>query len=185
MPDVDEIVALFETRGNSQYGGECVTQREHALQSALLAENENASPALITAALLHDVGHLLHDLPVDAPDSGVDDHHEKSGCAYLAKFFGKEVTEPIRLHVPAKRYLCTVESTYRDGLSPPSIVSLDLQGGSMTDAEVAEFERNPFYGDAVRLRRWDDAAKIPELPTPALSHFLQYVRQAAETRGDQ
>ena len=179
MTTVDDVLHLFESRGDSQYGGECVTQLEHALQAATLAESEQASSALITAALLHDVGHLLHDLPDDAPDTGVDDHHETSGDRYLRQLFPEAVTEPVRLHVPAKRYLCTVEQDYFDTLSEPSVVSLQLQGGRMTPGEVAEFERGPFVQDAVRLRRWDDLAKDPEMKTPPLSHFAEILSRCA------
>jgi phosphonate degradation associated HDIG domain protein len=160
-----------------------VTQLEHALQAALQAEEEGAGPELIAAALLHDIGHLLHDLPDDAPDAGVDDHHENSAASYLGKRFSRRVTEAVRLHVAAKRYLCAVDEHYLSSLSQPSIVSLRLQGGPMTSAEVAEFEKNPYFADAVRLRRWDDAAKIPDYPTPSLAHFARYVDETALKSG--
>lgn len=179
MSRVEEIVELFATRGDSLYGGESVTQLEHALQAALLAEQERAPPELIAAALLHDVGHLLHDLPVDAPDAGVDDRHENSAATYLREYFPERVVEPIRLHVPAKRYLCAKDAQYMRTLSQPSVVSLALQGGPMSAEEVAEFARHAYSDDAVRLRRWDDAAKIPRLATPPLMHFAQYVQQVA------
>lgn len=179
MPPVKEILDLFTERGQSQYGGEAVTQLEHALQAATLAEQAHASPTLIVAALLHDVGHLLHDLPDDAPDRGTDDHHEKSGCHYLSKYFLPAVVEPVRLHVDAKRYLCAVDAEYLTKLSQPSIVSLDLQGGPMTAPEIDEFHENPFVDDAIRLRLWDDAAKDPEFVTPALTHFAAYLAQVA------
>lgn len=181
MPTIDDIVTLLETRGGSQYGGEAVTQREHALQSALLAEREAASPELIVAALLHDVGHLLHDLPADAPERGFDDGHESAGRRYLERLFPEFVTEPVRLHVEAKRYLCTIDDSYRATLSAPSIVSLQLQGGLMSHEEVGAFEANPFAEAAIRLRRWDDAAKVPDLRTPPLAHFAGYLVQVAVT----
>jgi phosphonate degradation associated HDIG domain protein len=184
MPTVDDILRLFQDHGDSQYGGEQVTQLEHALQSAALAEAEQASPALVAAALLHDIGHLLHDLPDDAPDRGVDDRHETSGQNYLRALFPAEVTEPVRLHVPAKRYLCTVDAEYMQGLSQPSIVSLRLQGGTMTPEEVDSFRANPFAEDAVRLRRWDDAAKVRDLPTPPLSHYAGLLQQLARKDSD-
>lgn len=177
MSRVEEIIELFAARGDSQYGGEAVTQLEHALQAALLAEQEQAPPELIVAALLHDVGHLLHDLPADAPDAGIDDRHENSAANYLCRHFPQRVVEPVRLHVPAKRYLCAIDAQYMQSLSQPSVVSLALQGGPMSAEEVAEFARHPYADDAVRLRRWDDAAKIPRLPTPPLAHFARYVRQ--------
>ncbi len=178
MSSVEAIVELLELRGDSQYGGEAVTQLEHALQAATLAERAQASPALISAALLHDIGHLLHNLPDHAPDDGVDDHHETSAGNYLRKHFPAAVTEPVRLHVAAKRYLCSVEPGYFEQLSQPSVVSLKLQGGPMSPEEVAEFENLPFAKDAVRLRKWDDEAKIPDFVTPSVAHFAPYLREA-------
>jgi phosphonate degradation associated HDIG domain protein len=180
MPDVDDCLRVLRERGDSEYGGESVTQIEHALQCAWLAEQEEASACLIAAALLHDIGHLLHTLPDDAPDAGVDDVHEELGYRYLSKIFGDQVAEPVRLHVPAKRYLCANEQEYLDQLSEPSLVSLKLQGGPMTPSEVEAFERNPFAQDAVRVRRWDDTAKIEGLKTPTLDHFSQYLQASLE-----
>ena len=171
MLQVQEIIGLFESRGSSQYGGEAVTQLEHALQCAMLAESEAASPELVVAALLHDIGHLLHELPDDAPDQGVDDHHESSAGRYLTETFPPAVTEPVRLHVEAKRYLCATDLHYQEQLSEPSILSLQQQGGGMTPTEIVEFEQLPFAKDAIRLRRWDDAAKDPARKTPPISHF--------------
>jgi len=168
---VAEILQMFRDRGDSQYGEEAVSQLDHALQTAALASDDGADSALIAAALLHDIGHLLHDLPDDAPDQGIDDRHEVSGGRWLESRFGDEVTEPVRLHVPAKRYLCAVDANYQDELSPPSVLSLKLQGGPMSADEVAEFEQNPQLERAVRLRRWDDEAKIPDHPTPSLEFF--------------
>lgn len=179
MPDVDDVIDLLRRRGDSEYGGEAVTQIEHALQAAALAEAEAATPALIAAALLHDVGHLLHDLPDDAPDAGTDDHHETSAGNYLQQMFPESVCAPVRMHVAAKRFLCAVDEAYMGALSRPSQVSLELQGGPMTPDEVDAFRRNPFSDDAVRLRRWDDEAKVVGLATPSLDHFARYVRQAA------
>ncbi len=177
MNVIDRIVGLFETRGGSEYGGEAVTQLEHALQAARLAEQESGSDALVVAALLHDVGHLLHDLPEDAPEAGIDDHHENAAANFLGRHFPPPVTEPVRLHVAAKRYLCAVDPTYLESLSEPSRVSLGLQGGPMSGDEVASFDANPYAADAVRLRRWDDAAKVRGLSTPALADFIDRVRR--------
>jgi phosphonate degradation associated HDIG domain protein len=174
---VSQIRKLFDEHGHSLYGGEAVTQLEHALQAAMLAEIEGATPALIAAALLHDIGHLLHDLPDDAPDAGIDDVHEELAHQWLRSHFGPEVTEPVRMHVAAKRYLCAVEPEYWASLSDVSQQSLELQGGAFSAAEAREFKRNPFFEDGVRLRRWDDQAKIPGLDTPPLEHFLAYVRE--------
>jgi phosphonate degradation associated HDIG domain protein len=171
MSLVDTILELFETKGHAAYLGEPVTQREHALQAAVLAERDGAPDALVVAALLHDVGHLVHDLPDDIAEQGVDDRHEERGGAWLARHFRPEVVEPIRLHVAAKRYLCAVDPSYRDGLSPGSVLSLGLQGGPMDPAEAARFEANPHQRAAVRLRRWDDRAKVPGLEVPGLEHY--------------
>lgn len=169
-----EVLELFIRSGASQYGGEAVSQLEHALQCAFLAEQDQASPALIVAALLHDIGHLLHDLPDDAPDKGIDDHHEASGYHFLSKRFNAEVSEPVRLHVAAKRYLCTVDGDYEKQLSEPSLISFRLQGGRMSDQELHSFRDNPHWEAAVRLRHWDDLAKVAKLPTPPIEHFVRY-----------
>jgi phosphonate degradation associated HDIG domain protein len=168
---IANILQLFNEKGHSEYGGEAVTQLEHALQSGTLAREENASDHLITAALLHDIGHLLHDLPEDAPLHGIDDVHENKAAVYLRKYFPEAVTEPVRLHVEAKRYLATKESSYFDLLSEPSKQSLVLQGGLMSSAEVSAFEQNPFFSDAVMLRKWDDQAKVKELTTVPVEDF--------------
>lgn len=186
MSDVDDILKLLAEHGDSEYGGEAVTQLEHALQAAALAEQEGASASLITAALLHDVGHLLHDLPSDAPDRGIDDHHENVAANFVRRRFPAEVSEPVRLHVASKRYLCAVEPNYLHQLSIPSLTSLRLQGGPMSAAEVTSFRQNPHHEAAVRLRRWDDAAKDPQRQTPPLSHFAQYMHASVTTRvGDE
>jgi [1-hydroxy-2-(trimethylamino)ethyl]phosphonate dioxygenase len=175
---LDEIRRLFDRNGASLYGGEQVTQREHALQAATLAEASGADASLIAAALLHDVGHLLHDLPEDAPERGIDDVHEVLASNWLRRFFGPEVTEPVRMHVDAKRYLCTVEPAYHKALSATSLHSLELQGGALNAEETRTFEQNLYFREGVRLRRWDDAAKVAGLPTPELDHFLPYVAAA-------
>ncbi|MGD9720515.1 MAG: phosphonate degradation HD-domain oxygenase [Pirellulales bacterium] len=168
---VDEILALFATKGHAAYIGEPVSQLEHALQSAWHAEQDGATDELVVAALLHDFGHLVHKLPEDCADHGIDDRHEALGQAWLRRYFGPAVTEPIRLHVAAKRYLCATDAGYRAQLSRASEQSLQLQGGPFTPDEVREFESNGFSGDAVALRRWDDLAKVPNLPVPPLDHY--------------
>jgi phosphonate degradation associated HDIG domain protein len=165
------ILNLFNDKGHSEYGGEAVTQLEHALQTATLARENNASDQLITAALLHDIGHLLHELPNDAPLKGIDDVHENKAAVFLRKYFPEAVTEPVRLHVMAKRYLSSTEETYYSLLSEPSKQSLVLQGGLMSSAEVSAFEQNPFFSDAVMLRKWDDQAKVKELTTAPVEDF--------------
>jgi [1-hydroxy-2-(trimethylamino)ethyl]phosphonate dioxygenase len=177
-PATAELFELFRAHGDSQYGGEAVSQLEHALQAAHFAEQEGAAPELIAAALMHDVGHLLHSLPSDAPEQGVDDRHETLAAAWLARRFGPAVAAPVAMHVDAKRYLCAVDGEYRDRLSEPSLLSLRLQGGPMDAEQRVAFQRRPYFHDSVRLRRWDDAAKVVGLATPDLEHFARYVDQA-------
>jgi hypothetical protein len=175
---VSEILTLFKTNGGSMYGGEAVTQLEHALQAATFAKENNASDALITAALLHDIGHLLHDLPDDASDNGIDDVHEALAAKYLESYFVPAVVEPVNLHVAAKRYLCAVDATYYDTLSAPSKTSLTFQGGIMNETEVANFEQNPFYQDAITLRKWDDIAKDPTMKTEDIEFFAPMIQNS-------
>jgi phosphonate degradation associated HDIG domain protein len=172
---VQKIVDLFNEKGHSLYGGEAVTQTEHALQTATFARKNNASDALITASLLHDIGHLLHALPDDAPDFGVDDLHEELAAMFLEKHFIKEVVEPAKLHVQAKRYLCFVDADYYNTLSEPSRQSLALQGGIMNAEEAAEFEKYENYKEAVLLRTWDDLAKDPTMQTDPIEAFAPYI----------
>ncbi|WP_438269989.1 phosphonate degradation HD-domain oxygenase [Paludisphaera mucosa] len=174
----DEIVRIFAERGGSAYGREAVTQREHALQAAYLAREAGAAPSLVVAALLHDVGHLLHDLPDDAPDLGVDDRHEELAARWLAARFGPDVVEPARLHVEAKRFLCATEPGYRDALSEPSKVSLRLQGGPMSPEEAERFRASPHAEAAVILRRCDDSAKTPDLVVPGVEDYLPWIERA-------
>ena len=168
---IDEIFRVFREQGAGEYLGEPVSMPEHMLQAAYAAEREGAPPRLVAAALLHDYGHFIHDLPEDSAEHGVDTHHEEVAHAFLAEHFGPEVAEPIRMHVAAKRYLCAVEPSYLAELSPASVHSLELQGGPYTPAEAAEFERSPFAATAVRLRRWDDIGKVEGLETPDLEHY--------------
>jgi phosphonate degradation associated HDIG domain protein len=178
QPIVSEIITLFNEKGGSMYGGEAVTQLEHALQGATLARAQGAPSSLVTAALLHDIGHLLHDLPQDAPDEGVDDVHENLAAQFLAAHFIPDVVEPVRLHVEAKRYLCATENGYLQLLSAPSIQSLALQGGPMHKDEVADFEQLPFYKQAVQLRIWDDQAKDPSIQTAPIESFADDIAAA-------
>lgn len=175
---LDQIERLYAETGGAEYHGEAVTQLEHALQAATAAEAGGYPPAAIVAALLHDIGHLLHGLGEDCAAHGVNDHHEEIAVKYLAPAFGRSVTEPIRLHVAAKRYLCATDPGYRGRLSAASLRSLDLQGGPMWPDEVREFEANPFHKAAVAVRVWDDAAKVPGRPTPPFAHFRQYLEAA-------
>ena len=175
---VDQLIELLRTKGARQYGGERVSQCEHALQTVTLAEQEKAPPALIAAALLHDIGHLLHEEGEQPALRGIDDQHEAIGANYLLPAFGPAVAGPVRLHVPAKRYLCTTDPSYFAGLSPGSVRSLALQGGPFTWKEAAEFRALPFAEEAIRLRRWDEAAKVPGGATPDLEHYRATLQAA-------
>ena len=174
-PILAEIEEMFAARGDNRYS-EAVTQREHALQAALQAEEASSSSALITAALLHDIGHMLQRFGPEPAAQGIDDKHEDIGAGWLAKHFRPDVVEPVRLHVDAKRYLCAVEEDYFATLSPASVRSLELQGGPMDAAEASAFEAGPYFDGAVALRRWDEGAKQKGLPTPDLGHFSAHVR---------
>ncbi len=177
MSALKEIRAAFARRGAETYG-EGVSQLEHALQCALCAERDGAGPALIAATLLHDIGHLIHDLPPDIADQGIDTQHESLGSAWLSRHFGPDVSEPVRLHVAAKRYLATTEPGYFELLSPASVQSLQLQGGTMSTPERARFAAERFAEEAVKLRRWDDEGKVVGMATPGLDHFERYLDAA-------
>jgi [1-hydroxy-2-(trimethylamino)ethyl]phosphonate dioxygenase len=171
MNIVDEVFEGFQKRGETAYFGEPVSVLEHSLQTALAAEQAVAAPSLVVAALLHDIGHLIHRLPEDVANRGINARHEELACNWLSPYFGPEVTEPIRLHVTAKRYLCGIDPAYLRRLSPASIQSLGLQGGPLTDEEVEEFMCSPYSQQAILVRRWDDLAKVPGLATPDLHHY--------------
>ena len=175
MPPLEEIFAAYINRGSKAYGGERINQLEHALQTALLAEQAGADAPLIVASLLHDYGHLIHELGAGAARRGLDDRHEVVGASKLSRFFGDAVTMPVRLHVEAKRFLCASDAAYAKTLSPASIRSLELQGGPFNSAECAGFIKRSFAADSVKLRRWDEAAKRYGLQTPALQHFRSYL----------
>ena len=173
---VDVLLAYLRRRGQSFYD-ESVTQLEHALQCARQAELAGADPVQVAAALLHDLGHFLVDEHDEQADYLTGDLlHEEVGASYLQPYFIERLTEPVRLHVPAKRYLCTTDAAYYDGLSRASKRSFQLQGGPLSAAEQAEFERNPHAQDAVRLRRWDDLAKVKGLRTPGLRRYREAVQ---------
>jgi phosphonate degradation associated HDIG domain protein len=176
---VGVIADLFASEGATEYLGEPVTQAAHLLQAAALAEQDSARDALIAAALLHDVGHFAGTLSGHDLMRGRDTRHGEAGAAWLAQWFGEEVTEPVRLHVAAKRYLCAVEPGYAAALSPASICTLGVQGGPMQDAELAQFEANRYAAAAVRVRRWDDAAKDPDAQPPVFDHFADVLRGLA------
>ena len=173
---VDTLFDYMERRGQSFYD-ESVTQLEHACQCANQARLYGGSRTQVAGALLHDIGHFLldeHNAENDFLEE--DQNHEEVGADYLEPFFPDAVTTPIRLHVPAKRYLCTTDASYYDGLSEASKRSFRVQGGVMSDEERAAFEQIPHYQDALRLRRWDDLAKVRGLEIPAIDTYHEIVQ---------
>jgi phosphonate degradation associated HDIG domain protein len=175
---VDGIARAFAERGADAYG-ENVSQLDHALQCAMLAQAQGASDSLVAAALLHDFGHLFEGRGDAAEREERDARHEVHGARALRRWFGPEVVGPVVLHVAAKRYLCTAEPGYEAALSPASILSLDLQGGRFTPAQCHRFEARRFAADAIRLRRWDDGGKIAGLQPPGLEDYWPILRRVA------
>jgi [1-hydroxy-2-(trimethylamino)ethyl]phosphonate dioxygenase len=168
---VDRILAVFDgPQGHAHYG-EGVSEREHALQTAALAEQAGALPALVAACLLHDIGHLLHGLGEDIAEQGIDAKHEAVGAAYLARYFVEGVVGPVALHVDAKRYRVAADPSYAATLSAASVRSLALQGGPMDADEMKRYIVKRYAIEALRLREWDDLAKVVGRPTPAPAHF--------------
>jgi len=174
-----EIFSLFERSGAAAYFGERVSLTQHSLQAAYFAREQRAPAALVIAALLHDIGHLLEDLPDDLAQWTADSRHEELGARWLAVRFGPEIVEPVRLHVPAKRYLCATNASYVSRLSEASRHTLQLQGGPMTPSEAASFAAERYARDAVRLREWDDQGKVAGLSTPALSAYRTLIEECA------
>ena len=172
MLSLPDIEMLFARHGASQYSGEPVTQLEHALQTAHLAEQSDADDALVTACLLHDLGHLLNPQGDTPSLRGIDDMHQYFALPFLRGLLPDAVLEPIKLHVDAKRYLCCVNAGYFGRLSDDSKRSLALQGGMFIEAQAATFLSRSGAHEAVLLRQWDDLAKQDGLATPSLAHFL-------------
>jgi phosphonate degradation associated HDIG domain protein len=175
----DETISLFSRHGSSLYFGEPVTVAEHGLQAAHFARSAGASDALVLAALLHDIGHVIDPAPDDIADWEADAHHEISGSRYLSLYFGPDVYEPVRLHVPAKRYLCATDSDYLRTLSAASVQSFGLQGGPMSGPEIDRFEAEPYHRDAILLRRCDDQGKVPNLRTAGFADYRPLVTRLA------
>ncbi len=178
---VDDIAELMQRRGAAQYGREAVSQLEHALQCAHLAETAGEPDELVAAALLHDLGHLLaaeKEQSVE-PASDRDDLHQFIPLPLLRGLFAEAVLAPIGLHVDAKRWLCAQEPGYFESLSPASVHSLALQGGPFTPEQAQAFEEQPHAQAAIRLRRYDDWAKVPGVATPALAHYASLMRRLA------
>ena len=175
---IDDIITLYTTRG-SEHHGESVSQLEHAVQCAQHAEAEHADPSLIAAALLHDIGHLLHKQGENAAERGIDTLHERIGSGYLARVFPPSVTEPVLLHVSAKRYIATIEPSYQALLSPSSVRSFHLQGGVMSDAEIAAFLAETYNQQAQQVRRWDEQGKVGDAVLPTLESYRPLLRSLA------
>jgi phosphonate degradation associated HDIG domain protein len=173
----EEVIELLTAQGGESYFGEPVTVLEHCLEAAHFAREANSAPTLIVAALLHDVGHLLHHENEDVAEHGVDTRHEELADRLLSAHLPASVTEPIRLHVAAKRYLCFADAAYLEALSPSSVLSLGLQGGAMSQEEAAAFLVGPFAQEAIALRHWDDEAKIPALPVPSAESYLPLLKE--------
>jgi gamma-butyrobetaine dioxygenase len=178
---VEELAALFSSEGAQGYLGEAVTQAEHMLQTGALAEAAGSPDALIAAALLHDVGHFQGWLTGEDLMRGTDNRHEDRGALYLERWFGATVSEPVRLHVAAKRYLCRTEPEYFEALSPASRHTLLVQGGPMAALEALAFEELAHFADALRLRRFDDLAKDPSVVPPPFEHFVPLLEGLVDT----
>lgn len=178
-----EVVSLLERRGQNQYGMEAINQLEHALQCADLAEKAGETPETVVASLLHDLGHLLAAEREGAKDHNTqqDDLHQYMALPFIRTLFPDAVLEPIRLHVDAKRYLCFIDAGYWADLSPASKHSLELQGGVFSEAEAQAFMTQPFAAEAVRLRRYDDLAKVPAKVVPSLDFYNSHLQQVALT----
>ena len=178
---VDFIADIFTRRGAESYLGENVTMSEHMLQGALLAEQAGASDTMVAGALLHDIGHYTNEFGDDYIEQGIDNLHEEAGAQVLAPFFPAAVTDCIRYHVAAKRYLCATDAEYFAKLSDASVKTLELQGGPMSADEVAAFAKNPNLAAILQVRIWDDQGKVPGLRTPAFDHYAPLLQRVVNS----
>lgn len=174
------LADIFYRKGSNSYLGEPVTMSEHMLQCAAQAEQAEESDAVVTACFLHDIGHYVQEFPEEYIRLELDNRHERAGADLLEQFFPMQVTEPVRWHVQAKRYLCTQEDSYFQDLSDASVQSLAWQGGPLSADEARSFEDNPHLDSIIRVRRYDDAAKVPGVKTPPISHFIEIARRVLE-----
>jgi phosphonate degradation associated HDIG domain protein len=175
---IDQVKELFDRFGAERYG-EDASQLSHALQCAQLARHDGAADTLIAAALLHDVGQFIDDAGHAAEKLNLDARHEETGAAFLRTWFPEAVTEPVRLHVDAKRYLCSAEAGYAERLSGASLLSLNLQGGPMSPEEAERFLALPYAEGAIRLRRYDDGGKMPDVALPGLASYFPLLERVA------
>lgn len=173
---ITRICQAFSRFGDRHYG-ENVTELQHALQSAQLARQAGEPDAIVLSCLLHDVGHLIHGLGEDVAEHGIDACHEQLGADWLAEWYPEQIVEPIRQHVASKRYLCLREPGYRQALSEASEMSLQLQGGPMTESEAQRFEQSPHCAACLTVRRYDDQAKVVGMQTAPLESYLPLLRQ--------
>jgi phosphonate degradation associated HDIG domain protein len=178
---LDELETIYAERATKRYGLAAISQLDHALQGAALAVADGEPDSVVVATLLHDVGHMIHKLGEQPAKRGIDDHHEALGAKFLAKHFGADVSEPVRLHVAAKRYLCTVEADYFAKLSEDSVRSLELQGGRMSVAELDAFKGTAYWEAAVKLRRYDEAAKVPDKVVSGFATYRSRIAKVART----
>ncbi|WP_298571735.1 HD domain-containing protein [uncultured Aliiroseovarius sp.] len=177
---VDFIGSIFDRRGGEEYLGEPVTMAEHMLQGATIAEQNGQPEEIIVGALLHDIGHFTSEFGTYHPDDTEDRHHEDAGAEVLERFFPSVITDCVRYHVAAKRYLCATKPSYFDRLSEASVHSLMLQGGPMSDDEVAAFEKNPNLKHIIAVRYLDDAGKRDDMQTPDFWHFAPMVQRMVD-----
>ncbi len=180
---VSFLADVFERRGAENYLGEKVTMAAHMLQGAALAEQEGAPDELVAAALLHDIGHFTSEFGAYSPDDIIDKYHDAAGAQVLKPFFPPVVTECVRLHVAAKRYLCATNPGYLDQLSAASMHSLSLQGGAMEQEEVSAFESKPFHKEAVKVRKWDDEGKVAGTATNSFGDYTNLLQKVVDAHG--
>ena len=174
---IDGLLDLIDRLGHVPYGTAQLSEYDHAVQCADLARTAGADDALVVAALLHDIGHLVVKAAMGEAALGIDNKHEAVGAVFLAPLFPAAVTEPIRLHVAAKRYLAATDTTYRNALSPAAARSLARQGGAFTPEQCEAFEALAFHAEAVQLRRWDDLAMVPEHVPAELRDFADVMQR--------
>ncbi|WP_108814669.1 (R)-1-hydroxy-2-trimethylaminoethylphosphonate oxygenase [Loktanella sp. Alg231-35] len=177
---VDFIGSIFDRRGDEEYLGEPVNMGQHMLQGATLAEQSGQPEEIIVGALLHDIGHFTSEFGTFTMDDTHDRHHEDAGAEVLERFFPSVITDCVRYHVAAKRYLCATRPAYFRQLSEASVHSLNLQGGPMSADEVAAFEKNPNLDQIIAVRYLDDAGKRPDMVTPDFWHFAAMVQRMVD-----